>query len=41
VEGVEEDSQEKALVGMKIDMIQGYLFDKPLTREQFEEKYVD
>ncbi len=41
MEGIEEDSQEKALVGMKIDMIQGYLFDKPLTREQFEEKYVD
>ena len=41
VEGVEEDSQEKALLGMKVDMIQGYLFDKPLTQEQFEEKYVD
>ena len=41
VEGVEEDSQEQALHGMKVDMIQGYLYDKPLTMEQFEEKYVD
>ena len=41
VEGVEEDSQEKALLEMNVDMIQGYFFDKPLTKEQFEEKYVD
>ena len=41
VEGVEEEQQAEALDGMKIDMIQGYLFDKPLPQEEFEEKYVN
>lgn len=41
VEGVEEEQQAEALDGMKIDMIQGYLFDQPLPQEEFEEKYVN
>ncbi len=41
VEGVEEKKQEEALGGMKVDMIQGYLYDKPLSQEDFEAKYLD
>ncbi len=40
VEGVEEPRQEKALDHMKIDMIQGYLYDRPLCMEDFERKYL-
>ena len=40
VEGVESESQQSAISGMKVDMVQGYLFDKPLTRGEFEEKYL-
>ncbi len=40
VEGVEEPRQEKALDHMKIDMIQGYLYDRPLCMEDFERKYI-
>lgn len=40
VEGIETEKQYKALEGMKIRMIQGFYFDRPLTRESFEEKYV-
>ena len=40
VEGVEEPRQEKALDHMKIDMIQGYLYDRPLCKEDFERKYL-
>ena len=40
VEGVESESQQNAISNMKVDMVQGYLFDKPLTRGEFEEKYL-
>lgn len=40
VEGVESESQQSAISNMKVDMVQGYLFDKPLTRGEFEEKYL-
>ncbi len=40
VEGVESESQQSAISAMKVDMVQGYLFDKPLTRGEFEEKYL-
>ena len=40
VEGVEKEQQAKELDNMKVDMFQGYLFDKPLTSEEFEEKYM-
>ena len=40
VEGVEDSRQEDALGGMKIDMIQGYLYDKPLPQKDFEKKYL-
>ena len=41
VEGVEQESQAKELDNMKIDMFQGYLFDKPLTGGEFEKKYMN
>ncbi|MCR5640114.1 MAG: bifunctional diguanylate cyclase/phosphodiesterase [Lachnospiraceae bacterium] len=41
VEGVEEQAQEDALEDMKVHMIQGYLYDKPLTQDEFESKYLD
>ncbi len=41
VEGIETDKQLKALSGMKVKMIQGYYFDRPMPHESFEEKYVN
>ena len=41
VEGIETDKQLKALSGMKVKMIQGYYFDRPMQHEVFEEKYVN
>mgnify|MGYP001065856874 FL=1 len=41
VEGIETEQQYKVLEGMKVRMIQGYYFDKPMPRAAFEEKYVD
>ncbi len=40
VEGIETEEQYKVLEGMKVRLIQGYYFDKPMTREEFEEKYM-
>lgn len=40
VEGVEEEKQCAALGEMNVDMIQGYLFDKPLSADDFEHKYL-
>lgn len=40
IEGIETQEQFEVLKGMKVQMVQGYLFDKPLPRETFEEKYV-
>jgi len=39
VEGIETKEQYKVLEGMKISMIQGYYFDRPMPRYQFERKY--
>ena len=40
VEGVETAEQFKMLENMNVRLVQGYYFDKPMPREQFEEKYV-
>ena len=40
VEGVETKQQYEVLAGMKVRMIQGYYFDKPMPRAEFEKKYV-
>lgn len=40
VEGVEEKTQCDALGDMNVDLLQGFLFDKPLTAEDFEQKYL-
>lgn len=40
VEGIEGPAQYKVLHGMKVKYVQGYYFDKPMPRRQFEEKYV-
>lgn len=40
VEGIEQEDQYKVLEGMKVRLVQGYYFDRPMTRESFESKYV-
>lgn len=40
VEGIETEEQYKVLEGMRVRMVQGYYFDRPLTRRQFDAKYV-
>ncbi len=40
VEGVEEEVQKQVLDEMNVDMLQGFLFDRPLTRDEFENKYL-
>lgn len=40
VEGIETREQYKVLEGMLVRLVQGYYFDRPMTRELFEEKYV-
>lgn len=40
VEGVETKEQLEALDGMKVKYIQGYYFDRPMKRENFQCKYV-
>lgn len=40
VEGIETMEQYKVLEDMKVRLVQGYYFDKPLSREEFEKKYV-
>ena len=39
VEGVETESQYEILSDMRISLVQGYYFDKPLPVEQFDLKY--
>ena len=39
-EGVETKEEEKNIVECGCDVIQGYLYDKPLDLKDFEEKYV-
>jgi len=41
VEGIETKAQYEVLEDMRIQYIQGYYFDKPLPRSEFEAKYVD
>ena len=40
VEGIETKEQYHVLEGMKVRMVQGYYFDRPMTRKAFEEKYI-
>ena len=40
VEGVERNKQQDVLKGMDVDMIQGFLYDKPLPLDEFESKWV-
>ena len=39
-EGIETKEQVEYLKNIKCDMIQGYYFEKPMTIEKFEEKYM-
>ncbi|MBQ6888367.1 MAG: EAL domain-containing protein [Lachnospiraceae bacterium] len=39
VEGIETKAQYKVLEGMKVRLIQGYYFGRPMPRQVFEEKY--
>ncbi len=41
VEGVETQGQYDILANMQVNTLQGFYFDKPLSRECFEEKYVN
>lgn len=41
VEGVETKQQLDILSGMKVQMIQGYYFDRPMPRADFEAKYIN
>lgn len=40
VEGVEQEQQYKILKEMSIQMIQGYYFDMPMLKEDFDKKYL-
>ena len=40
VEGVEDKNQCDVLKDMNVYLIQGYLFDKPLSVDDFEQKYL-
>lgn len=40
VEGIETEEQYRVLEGMKVRMVQGYYFDRPMPRREFEKKYI-
>jgi EAL domain-containing protein (putative c-di-GMP-specific phosphodiesterase class I) len=40
LEGIETKTQMDKLEGMRIKYIQGYYFDKPMKKEEFEAKYI-
>lgn len=40
VEGVEEESQHDMLHDLSVEYVQGFLFDRPMPRDDFENKYV-
>ena len=40
VEGVETKEQYEILKRMRVRLVQGYYFDRPMPRKDFEEKYV-
>jgi EAL domain-containing protein (putative c-di-GMP-specific phosphodiesterase class I) len=41
VEGVERKDQAEVITTIDVDMIQGYLYDKPLPHDEFVKKYVE
>lgn len=40
VEGIETKDQYKLIEHMKVQLVQGYFFDRPMPRSEFEKKYV-
>lgn len=40
VEGIETEEQYRTIEGMKVRLIQGYYFGRPMTKQEFECKYV-
>lgn len=40
VEGIETKAQYKVLEGMKVRLVQGYYFDRPMPGDAFEKKYI-
>ncbi len=40
VEGIETEAQFKVLEGMKVRMVQGFYFNRPLARSEFERNYL-
>lgn len=40
IEGIETREQYKVLEGMKVRLVQGYYFDRPMTRKDFDKKYI-
>ncbi len=40
VEGIETEEQYRVLEGMRVRMVQGYYFDKPMPQADFAKKYV-
>jgi len=40
VEGIETKEQYKVLEGMKVKLVQGYFFDRPMTKKDFLQKYI-
>ncbi len=40
IEGIESKEQYKVLEGMKVRLVQGYYFDRPMPRADFEKKYL-
>jgi len=39
-EGVETEEEKQKIVSCGCDVIQGYLYDKPLCIDDFEKKYI-
>ncbi len=40
VEGIEREEQYEVLEGMKVRLIQGYYFDRPMPQAEFEQRYL-
>ncbi len=40
VEGVETEEQKEILTMLQVDMLQGFLFDKPISSLEFEKRYI-
>ena len=40
VEGIEKYEQYKVLEDMKVRLVQGFYFDRPMTKDEFERKYL-